>query len=216
MSTQLSSRTWPIRSVQVQLGSVAHPKSEPPLRAASGSEEDPEHRRANLNLPRTTPLTMETLAAHGEDSLQMLRRRVEASIARSDCPASSSTVFGGGPEEQEDLRRRMEEFMLHEEYHKSTVGEDGEIPLDALGSPPQTEMGSFLYSGPSTDMADTVSLPRRPRVHEHPKAWHRDLPITSMAPEKSVDPPAQSPPMGLWIARPNFWPNFHPDRKTRM
>ena len=28
MSTQLSSRTWPIRSVQVQLGSVAHPKSD--------------------------------------------------------------------------------------------------------------------------------------------------------------------------------------------
>ena len=49
--------------------------------------------------------------------------------------------------------------MLHEEYHKSAVGEDGEIPLDALGSPPQTEMGSFLHSGPSTDMADTVSLP---------------------------------------------------------
>ena len=45
MSTQLSSKTWPIRSVQVQLGSVAHPKSEPPLRAASGSQEDPEHRR---------------------------------------------------------------------------------------------------------------------------------------------------------------------------
>ena len=43
--------------------------------------------------------------------------------------------------------------MLQEEYHKSTVREDGEIPLDALGSPPQTVMGSFLYSGPSTDMA---------------------------------------------------------------
>ena len=67
--------------------------------------------------------------------------------------------------------------MLHEEYHKSTVGEDGEIPLDALGSPPQTEPGSFLYSGPSTDMADTVSLPRRPRVQEHPRARHPDLPI---------------------------------------
>ena len=67
--------------------------------------------------------------------------------------------------------------MLHEEYHKSTVGENGEIPLDALGSPPQTEIGSFLYSGPSTDMADTVSLPRRPRVHEHPRAWHPDLPM---------------------------------------
>ena len=38
-------------------------------------------------------------------------------------------------------------------------------------------MGSFLYSGPSTDMADTVSLPRRPRVHEDPRAWHPDLPI---------------------------------------
>ena len=67
--------------------------------------------------------------------------------------------------------------MLHEEYHKSTVGEDGEIPPDALGSPPQTEMGSLLYSGPSTDMADAVSLPRRPRVHEHPRARLPDLPI---------------------------------------
>ena len=78
--------------------------------------------------------------------------------------------------------------MLHREYHKSTVEEDGEIPLNALGSPPQTEMGSFPSSGPSTDMAETVSLPRRPRVHEHPRAWHPDMLITSMAPEKSLDP----------------------------
>ena len=126
---------------------------------------------------QNNPINMETLAAHGEDSLQRVRRRVEASIARSACPASSSTVLVVGPEEQEDLRRRMDKFMLHEEYHKSTVGEDGKIPLDALGSPPQTEMGSFLYSGPSTDMADTVTLPRRPRVHEHPRARHPDLPI---------------------------------------
>ena len=161
----------------MQHGSVAHPKSEPPLRAASGSQEDPEHRRAELNPPRIIPLTTEMLAARAEDGLQRLRRRVEASIARSACPASSSTVLGVGPEEQEDLRGRMNEFMLHEEYHKSTVGEDEEIPLDALGSPPQTEMGSFLYSGPSTEMADTVSLPRRPRVHEHPRARHPDLSI---------------------------------------
>ena len=87
---------------------------------------------------------METLAAHGEDSLQRLGRRVEASIARSACRASSSTVLGVGPEEQEDLGRRMDEFMVHEDIHKSTVEEDGEIPLEALGSPPQTEMGSFL------------------------------------------------------------------------
>ena len=86
--------------------------------------------------------------------------------------------------------------MLHEEYHKSTVGEDGEIPLGTLGSPPQTEMGPFLFSGPSTDMADTVSLPRRPRVHEHPRAWHPDLPITSMAPEKSLDPLRPEPAYG--------------------
>ena len=118
---------------------------------------------------------METLAAHGEDSLQRLGRRVEASIARSACPASSSTVLGVGPEEQEELRTRIDEFMLHQEYHKSTVQEDGEIPRDALGSPPQTEMGSFLYSGLSTDMADTVSLPRRPIVHEQPEARHPDL-----------------------------------------
>ena len=170
----MSYRTWPIRSVQVQL---SHTVREPPLRAASGSQEHPEHTRVELNTPRTIPLTMETLAAHGEDSLQRLRRRVEASIARSACPASSSSKLGVGPEEQEDLRRRMDKFMLHEEYHKSTVGEDGEIPLDALGSPPQTEMGSFLYSGPSTDMADTVSLPRRPRVHEHPRARHPELSI---------------------------------------
>ena len=193
---QLSSRTWPIRSVQVQLGSVAHPRSEPPLRAAYGSQEDPEHRRAKLNRPRTTPLTMETLAAHGEDSLQRLRSRVEASIARSACPASSSNVLRGAPEEREDLRRRMPEFMLNEEYHKSTVGEDPERPPDALRLPPETEMGSFPYSGPSTDMADTVSLLRRPRVHEHPRAWHPDLPITSMAPEKSLDPLRPEPTHG--------------------
>ena len=139
---------------------------------------------------------METLAAHGEDSLQRLRLRVQASIARSACPASSSTVLGGDAEEQEDLRRRMDEFMLHEEYHKSTVGEDGEIPLDALGSLPQTEIGSFLYSGPTTDMADTVSLPRQPRVHEHPRAWHPDLPTTSRAPEESLDPLHPEPTYG--------------------
>ena len=139
---------------------------------------------------------METLAAHGEDSLQRLCRRIEASIARSACPASSSTVLGVGPEEQEDLRRRMDEFMLQEEYHKSAVGEDEEISLDALGTPPKTEMGCFPYSGPSTDMADTVSLPRRPRVQEHPGAWHPDLLITSMAPEKSLDPLRPEPTHG--------------------
>ena len=44
-------------------------------------------------------------------------------------------------------------------------------------------MGSFLYSGPSTDIADTASLPSRLRVHEHP-----DLPI--------MDPPRPEPTHG--------------------
>ena len=78
--------------------------------------------------------------------------------------------------------------MLHKEYHMSIVGVDGELPLDALGSPPQTEMGSFLYSRPSTDIADIVSLPRRPRVHEHPRARHPDLPM--------MDPPRPEPTHG--------------------
>ena len=86
--------------------------------------------------------------------------------------------------------------MLQEEYHKSTVGEDGEVPLDALGSPPQTGMGSFLYSGPSTDIGETVSLLRRPRVHEHRRAWHPDLPTNSRAPEKSLDPLHPEPTHG--------------------
>ena len=86
--------------------------------------------------------------------------------------------------------------MLHEEYHRSIRGEDGEVPLEALGSPPQTEMGSFPYSGPSTDIAETASLPRRPRVHEYPRAWHPDLPTTSRAAEKNPDPLHPEPTHG--------------------
>ena len=99
----------------------------------------------------------------------------------------------------------MDDFMLHEEYQKSTVGEDAEVPLDALGSPPQTEMGSFLYSGPSTDMADTISLPKRPRVHEHPRAWHPELPTTSRAPEKRLDPFHLEPTYGALDRTAELW-----------
>ena len=69
----------------------------------------------------------------------------------------------------------MDEYMLHEEYYKSVRGEDGEEPLKALGSPPYTDMGSYLYSGPPTDLADTVSLPRQPRG----PAWRPEVPTTS-------------------------------------
>ena len=104
--------------------------------------------------------------------------RVAVSISRSACPASSSTAAGGS-EEQDELRRRMDEYPLHEEYYKSVRGEDGEEPLEALGSPPHMDMGSYHYSGPPTDLADTVSLPRRPRG----SAWRPELPTTIRTPE---------------------------------
>ena len=171
-SVQLSARTWPIRSVQVQLGNSGPISiSEPKLRVASGSQEDPVHRRAEQEAPReiTTPLTTEALAACG-DSLQYLRRRVVVSMSRSACPAS---------EDEHEFRRRMDEYLLHEGYYKSVRGEDEEEPLEALGSPPHRDMGSYPYSGPPTDLADTVSLPRRQRG----PAWRPELPFTSRSPE---------------------------------
>ena len=162
-SVQLSARTWPIRSVQVQLGNSGPiSMSEPKLRVASGSQEDPVHRRAEQDAPREEipiPLTSEALAARG-DSVQHLRRRVAVSISCSACPASSSTATAaGGPEEQGEFRRRMDEYLLHEEYYKSVRGEDGEEPLEAFGSPPYTNMGSYPYSGPPTDLANLCLYP---------------------------------------------------------
>ena len=124
-------------------------------------------------------LTTEVLAARG-DSLQHLCGRVAASISRSVCPASSSTATpAGGPEEAGELRGRISEYILHDEYYKSFTGEDGEEPLDALGSPPYTDMGSYPYSGLTTDLADTLSLPRQPRG----PVWRPELPITSRSTE---------------------------------
>ena len=168
MSTP-SVRTWPIRTVQVQMGSMTHPMSEPPYRAphlsgASGSQGDPDRRRAEEN----ATLTTEALAANGGDSLHHLHRRVAASVSRSACPASSSTAIGG-PEEYEELRKKMDEFILTEEYYNSIRGEDGEEPLAVHGSRPRTDQGSYTHSGPPSDRAETASLPRRPRT-EYPRA----------------------------------------------
>ena len=160
-SVQLCARSWPIRSVQVQLGnSGSISMSEPKLRVASGSQEDPVHRRVEQDALR---LTTEALAARG-DSLQHLRQRLAVSISRSACLASSSmATAAGGPQQQHDFRRRMDEYLLEEEYYKSVRGEDGEEPLEPLGSPPYTDMGSCPYFGPPTDRTDTVSSPRQPR-----------------------------------------------------
>ena len=66
-------------------------------------------------------------------------------------------------------------YLLHQEYYKSVRGEDEEEPFEALGSPPHTDMGSYLDSGPPTDLADTVSLPRQPTG----PVWRPELPTTS-------------------------------------
>ena len=172
-SLAMSLRTYPIRNVQ--LGSGLN-LTEPRLRVASGSQEDPvHHRRANEEARRETeavarrpergapgiPLTTEDLAARG-DSLEHLHRRGAVSLSRSACPASSSAALAVVGE-HDDLKRRMDEYMLHKDDHKSIRGEDGEEPIKALGSPAQTDMDSYYYWGPPTNLADTASLPRRPR-----------------------------------------------------
>ena len=81
------------------------------------------------------PLTTEALAALG-DSLQHLGRRVAVSLSRFACPAWLSTIV----EEQDDLKRHMDEYMLHRDYHQSIQGGDGEESIEAIGSPPQTDM----------------------------------------------------------------------------
>ena len=126
---------------------------------ASGSQGDPERRRAEEN----KGLTTEALAAHGGDSFSHLHRRVAASVSRSNCPASSSTAIEG-PEEYEELRKKLDEYILHEEYYKSIRGEDGEEPLAVHGCRSRTDLGSYTHSGPPS----TASLPRRLRP-EYPR-----------------------------------------------
>ena len=63
----------------------------------------------------------------------------------------------------------MDEYILHEEYYKSIRGEDREEPFAVHGSRPRTDLGSYTHSGPSSDTAETASLPRRPRP-EYPRA----------------------------------------------
>ena len=75
------------------------------------------------------------------------------------CPALWSTIV----EENVDLKRRMDEYMLHRDYHQSIGGEDSEEPINAMRSPPQTDVDSYYYSGPPTDLVETASLPKSSR-----------------------------------------------------
>ena len=134
MSTP-SVRTWPIRTVHVQMGSMAHPMSEPPYRAphhlsgASGSQGDPERRRAEEN----KGLTTEALAAHGGDSYSHLYRRVAASISRSNCPASSSTAIRFGPREAGDGEMRKGATGRRPGGDRKTTGRRHEDDRKAAG-----------------------------------------------------------------------------------
>ena len=190
--------------------------SEPKLRVASGSQEDPVHRRAEQEAPREIPipLTTEALAARG-DSLHHLRRRRAVSISRSACPASLSTA-AGVPEEQDKLRRRMDEYFLHEEYYKSVRGEDGEEPLEALGSPPHTDRGSYPYSA-HLQTWPTLCLYPGDRECQHGVQSCQPLAGT----QKCVQPMWRSPipqgqPVVPWTVQPNYWPNNCLGPKTQM
>ena len=66
------------------------------------------------------------------------------------------------------MRKKMDEYILHEEYYKSIRGVDGEKPLGVHGSRQGRDLGSYTHSGPSSDRAETTSLPRRPRP-EYPR-----------------------------------------------
>ena len=93
-------------------------------------------------------------------------------------------------------------------YYKSVRGGGGEQPLEALGSPPHTDKGSYLYSGPPTDLADTVSLTRRPRG----PARRPELQTTSRNPEvcpayvKDSHLPEQT--YGALDRTAEHWPNY--------
>ena len=190
-SLTMSSRTYPKRKVQPGGGLNL---TVPGLRVASGSREDPiHHTRADQEAARPEheapgiPLTREALTARG-DSVEQLRRRVAVTLTRSACPASLSTVAGA----QDDLKRRMDDYMLHTDYHQSILGEDAEDPIEALGSPLQTDMDCYYYSGTPTDLAETASLPRRPRGSRWPTfttppckelTWRAELPTTTRTPE---------------------------------
>ena len=198
-SLAVSSRTYPIKNAQ--LGSGLN-LTEPRLRVASGSQQDRVHHRGadeetprelEVVTPRPEPgaprifLTTEAFAARG-DGLEHFCRRVAVSLTHSACPALSSTIV----EEQHDLKRLMDEYMLDRDYYQSIRGEDGEEPIDAIGSPPQTDMHSYYYSGPRTTLAETASLPRRPRGTPWPASttppceeptWRPEIPTTTTAPE---------------------------------
>ena len=82
--------------------------------------------------------------------------------------------------------------MLHKEYHRSLRGEDGEQPIEAIGAPAQTDMDSYYYLGPPTNLDNTASLPRRSigiplptfttPPYEEP-TWRVELPTTTRTPE---------------------------------
>ena len=197
------------------MGSMAHPMSEPPYQAphlsgASGSQGDPDRRRAEEN----TTLTTEALAAHGGDSLHHLHRPVAASVSRSACPASSSTAIGG-PEEYKELRKKMYEYILHEEYYKSIRGEDGEEPLAVHGSRPRTDLGSYTHSGPPSDRAETAYLPRQPRP-EYPRACCPTPRAPEVGPTRVEEQHHPRPTYGALDHTAICWPNFCLDQKIQM
>ena len=53
--------------------------------------------------------------------------------------------------------------MLHKDYRQTIRGEDGAKPMEAIRCPPQPDVDLYYYSGLSTDLTNTTSVPRRSR-----------------------------------------------------
>ena len=116
--------------------------------------------------------------------------------------------------------------MLHTGYHQSLRGEDGEQPIEAKGSPSETNMNSYHYSGAPTKPAETASLSRCSRSISWPTftsptceepVWVQNGPLKQES-RKHIQPTWRVPlpqgqPMALSTVRHNCWASCYLDPK---
>ena len=138
------------------------------------------------------------------------------SLFRLAFSASLSTMVA----DQDDLKRRTDGYMLQKDYHQSIQGEDGEEPIEAIRPPAHTDMDSYYYPGPPTDLAKTreVSPGVRP-LHYHAKSPHGVHTYPQQREQsKHIQPTCrvlipQGEPMVLLTVWQNCWPNCYLDQK---
>ena len=85
-----------------------------------------------------------------------------------------------------------------------------------LGSPPHTDMGSYHYSGPPTDLADTVCLPIDRKGELGVQSCQQQSGPTKFVQLMWKIPIPQGQPMVPWTVRPNYWPSCYLGPKIPM